>query len=341
MLNVEGTIPITRTGILFSAMKRIAPMTAAPPPMSNFISSIASPGFSEMPPVSKVMAFPTRHTVPRGTRRLVLHDDELGRGGGAARHAEEGAHAQLLAVRLLQHLHLEAELAAQALGRLRQVGGGDLVAGAVAELARFVDGVAEAQPSGRALANRLHLGRQLLHHGQLLEQERLGAPIAEVVVVAVEPVEEPLDEGLRHLTRGLARLAAVQHGRRLLHLELAQHSGEGPADAANPFEIERVRLAQPQHHHALGHAPAGDCGIENHGLPRRSLEVPRGEGAGDDPAGRRVHRRGGAGRLLHALVEVHHHHGTADLRDVPLLHAQLELNFHRLLLGAGVVRAPP
>ena len=35
------------------------PNTLAAPHMSNFISSMASPGLSEMPPVSKVMPFPT------------------------------------------------------------------------------------------------------------------------------------------------------------------------------------------------------------------------------------------------------------------------------------------
>ena len=35
-------------------------MTAAPPDMSNFISAIFAPGFSEMPPLSKVTALPTK-----------------------------------------------------------------------------------------------------------------------------------------------------------------------------------------------------------------------------------------------------------------------------------------
>jgi len=34
-------------------------MTLAAPHMSYFISSISAPGFSEMPPVSKVMPLPT------------------------------------------------------------------------------------------------------------------------------------------------------------------------------------------------------------------------------------------------------------------------------------------
>jgi len=41
----------------------MASTTAAPPDMSNFISSIFAEGFSEMPPVSKVTALPTKPSV--------------------------------------------------------------------------------------------------------------------------------------------------------------------------------------------------------------------------------------------------------------------------------------
>ena len=42
------------------AMAHIAPVTAAAPPISHFISSMPLAGFIEMPPVSKVTPFPTR-----------------------------------------------------------------------------------------------------------------------------------------------------------------------------------------------------------------------------------------------------------------------------------------
>ncbi len=38
----------------------MASITAAPPDMSNFISAIFAPGFSEMPPLSNVTALPTK-----------------------------------------------------------------------------------------------------------------------------------------------------------------------------------------------------------------------------------------------------------------------------------------
>ncbi len=44
--------------------------TAAPPDMSNFISAIFAPGFSEMPPLSNVTALPTKPSIgaPRARR---------------------------------------------------------------------------------------------------------------------------------------------------------------------------------------------------------------------------------------------------------------------------------
>ncbi len=48
-------------------MARMAPIMAAPPAMSYFIFSMLSAGLMEIPPVSKVMPFPTRpNTGPAG-----------------------------------------------------------------------------------------------------------------------------------------------------------------------------------------------------------------------------------------------------------------------------------
>ena len=50
---------MTRTGARSSAIARMAQTTAAPPAMSSFIRSMPSAGLIEIPPVSKVMPFPT------------------------------------------------------------------------------------------------------------------------------------------------------------------------------------------------------------------------------------------------------------------------------------------
>ncbi len=50
----------TRTGRPSSAIAPVASITAAPPAMSPFMSSMCSEGLSEIPPVSKVIALPTR-----------------------------------------------------------------------------------------------------------------------------------------------------------------------------------------------------------------------------------------------------------------------------------------
>ena len=60
MFSADGTQPVTRIGRASSAIALTAPMTAAAPAMSDFISSMLAAGLMEMPPVSKVMPLPTR-----------------------------------------------------------------------------------------------------------------------------------------------------------------------------------------------------------------------------------------------------------------------------------------
>ena len=61
--SVAPTTATTRTGNPSRAIAAIASITAAPPDMSNFISAIFAPGFSEMPPLSNVTALPTSPSV--------------------------------------------------------------------------------------------------------------------------------------------------------------------------------------------------------------------------------------------------------------------------------------
>ena len=61
-LGMFSQAAISTTRLIFglsSTTARSAPSTEAAPPMSNFISSMPAPGFSEMPPESKVMPLPT------------------------------------------------------------------------------------------------------------------------------------------------------------------------------------------------------------------------------------------------------------------------------------------
>ena len=69
MFSAAGTQPVTFTPSPSDAIARMAPITAAAPDMSAFISSMLAAGLMEMPPVSKVMPLPTRATcevAPRG-----------------------------------------------------------------------------------------------------------------------------------------------------------------------------------------------------------------------------------------------------------------------------------
>ena len=60
MFSVAPTTATTRTAKRSSAIASIAPSTAAPPDMSNFMSDILLAFLIEIPPVSNVTALPTR-----------------------------------------------------------------------------------------------------------------------------------------------------------------------------------------------------------------------------------------------------------------------------------------
>ena len=57
--SVAPMTAISLTGRLRRATAAVAPRTAAPPDMSNFMSLILWPGLIEMPPESNVTALPT------------------------------------------------------------------------------------------------------------------------------------------------------------------------------------------------------------------------------------------------------------------------------------------
>ena len=76
MLSVIGRKPSTRTFAPSVAMARNAPSTAAAPPMSPFMPTMASAGFSERPPESNVMPLPTSATVPARLGGGVLEAQE-------------------------------------------------------------------------------------------------------------------------------------------------------------------------------------------------------------------------------------------------------------------------
>src|SRR5436305_554062 len=77
MFSVVGTMPMTLIFGLSSAIASMAPTTAAPPPMSDFIFSMFRDGLIEIPPLSNVMPLPTRASVgppfrPAAYRRTII-----------------------------------------------------------------------------------------------------------------------------------------------------------------------------------------------------------------------------------------------------------------------------
>ena len=139
--SVAPTTASSFTGSRRRAIAATASTTAAPPDMSNFISAIFGPGFSEMPPLSNVTALPTKPSNgPFASAPSYLQDDQRGLLLGALRDGGEGAHAEPLDARASLHLDLQPlDLLAE---RPRVVGErrrGEVVAGPVLQVARRVD----------------------------------------------------------------------------------------------------------------------------------------------------------------------------------------------------------
>ena len=92
--SVAPTTATSLTGSFRRAIASTASSTAAPPDMSNFISAIFGPGFSEMPPLSKVTALPTKpSTGPVAARARILQRDERRVLLGPLGDRRKGAHA--------------------------------------------------------------------------------------------------------------------------------------------------------------------------------------------------------------------------------------------------------
>ena len=70
MFSVAGMTAMNSTGRPSAAMSAAPSSTAAPPPMSSFISSMPLEGLMEMPPVSKVTALPTSPSTSPGRATL-------------------------------------------------------------------------------------------------------------------------------------------------------------------------------------------------------------------------------------------------------------------------------
>ena len=92
--SVAPTTATILTGSPSRAIARDASITAAPPDMSNFISAIFAPGFSEIPPLSNVTALPTNPSSGPAARRpaLVAQRDQRRLLLGALRDRRERAH---------------------------------------------------------------------------------------------------------------------------------------------------------------------------------------------------------------------------------------------------------
>src|SRR4029079_3975667 len=88
---------------------------------------------------------------------VVAQDDEARRLFGALRHGQEGTHAERLDLLALEHLYLEPELLAQALGLVAEVPRAAMVARAIGPFTCQHHAGGDALPSRQTLLRRLRL----------------------------------------------------------------------------------------------------------------------------------------------------------------------------------------
>ena len=127
-----------------SATARNVPSTEPAPHMSYFISSMPSPGFSEMPPVSNVMPLPTS-TTGAALAAPPWYCSTMNWGGSTEprRDRQERAHLQRFELLLAEHFDLQLPVFGELLGGVGKVGRRADVARQVAEVARQVHAVGE------------------------------------------------------------------------------------------------------------------------------------------------------------------------------------------------------
>src|SRR5713101_3687300 len=129
MFSVVGTMAMTLIAGFSSAMARMAPTTAAPPPMSDFMYSMW----------------------PAGLAPAVAEDDHFGRFVLSFGHRQQRAHLQPPHVLHLQHLQLEPAPLGEVAHLLHEDARGEGVRRKVHPLPHLVGGIGQGQPGGHRL----------------------------------------------------------------------------------------------------------------------------------------------------------------------------------------------
>jgi hypothetical protein len=150
-----------------------------------------------------------------------------------------------------------------------------------------------------------------------------GADIGVLRLQLVEGVgaeDHALGHRLRRVAGGDAvrdELGVVQDGGEPRHPELLRLLGRRAGGAAQPLQVQRVLLADPDHQHALGREGAGG-GVEQQRLPLLTLEVAPRDHPRDLPVQPLVHLGDRADQLVLALEDLDHQERGLELGAVGL-----------------------
>ena len=201
------------------------------------------------------------------SRRCIREMNEARRLLAARRHAQEGAHAELLALGAVQDFDGEALLLGQigrGLGQVRRV---DVVGRRVDEVAREPRGEREDLAGARALtdlARGAAVGRE---HDQLGHRLVVLLPLVAVERVGAE------DGALHGGVGALARRQAVAQDvdRHAARAEVAGAPHAGRRGAADGLRGQLARLPEPDHDDARRAQSAGGVHVRELGGPSREL----------------------------------------------------------------------
>ncbi len=240
-------------------------------------------GLIEMPPVSKVTPLPTKATGCLSAAAgiaVVLHDDQIRLLDAALRHAEDGAHAELGHLLLVEHLDLDADFG-QLAAALGEGAGEDDVGGFRHDVAGQEDAAGE----------RLALGEDVLGGGRIAGQDgdrlegRLGFRLflGAVLVEAVGAEERPEGDLRRDLSgRQAAAGQIVDHDGHFRRI-LAQRRHNGATGILYRGVLDLVGLAETDQEDVVQVDAAG--GDDGQGFIGLAGKLVGGHGAGQDAAG--------------------------------------------------------
>ena len=256
MFSTAGTTPKTLMRGATAAMAFIAPMTAAPPLMSPFISHMLADGLIEMPPESNVMPFPTMATLFSGCSGSPRCSMMMSRGSlmlPAVTASIAPMPCSIMSSRPRTVIERPASFAISVATSAMRTGL-TTFAGSFTRSRASAAHSASSLPLCDALLQCLRAMFVALHDDDLVERP---VGIARVALLVALELVEAKERALCHRLRRVVRIEAadtraVSDRGRATDSAPAQRSRDCTGDRAHRVDVELLALAEPRDDDALG-----------------------------------------------------------------------------------------